>query len=55
MCLRTLFEDQAERRSIERVNQDIELPVRVHLVIGCQSKKHNMSRIMPKVLKCLEF
>ncbi|WZZ71090.1 hypothetical protein YC2023_082460 [Brassica napus] len=34
-CLRTPFEDQAERSS--RVNQEIELLVRVRLVIGCQS------------------
>ncbi|WZZ64734.1 hypothetical protein YC2023_076104 [Brassica napus] len=33
-CLRTPFEDQAERSS--RVNQEIELLVRVRLVIGCQ-------------------
>ncbi|KAL0656684.1 hypothetical protein Bca4012_077268 [Brassica carinata] len=32
-CLRTTFEDQAERSS--RVNQEIELLVRVLLVIGC--------------------
>ena len=36
-CLRTPFEDQAERSSIERVEQEIELPWRVRLVIGCQS------------------
>uniref|UniRef100_A0A0D3DKV6 Uncharacterized protein n=1 Tax=Brassica oleracea var. oleracea TaxID=109376 RepID=A0A0D3DKV6_BRAOL len=30
-CLRTPFEDQAKRSSIERVNQEIELPVRVRL------------------------
>ncbi|WZZ50992.1 hypothetical protein YC2023_051099 [Brassica napus] len=36
-CLRTPFEDQAERSSIERVEQEIELPGRVRLVIGCQS------------------
>ncbi|WZZ60503.1 hypothetical protein YC2023_060610 [Brassica napus] len=34
-CLRTPFEDQAERSS--RVNQEIELLVRVRLVIGCHS------------------
>nr|VDD55068.1 unnamed protein product [Brassica oleracea] len=33
--LRTPFKDQAERGS--RVNQEIELLVRVCLVIGCQS------------------
>ncbi|WZZ08660.1 hypothetical protein YC2023_094581 [Brassica napus] len=32
-CLRTSFEDQAERSS--RVNQEIELLMRVRLVIGC--------------------
>uniref|UniRef100_A0A0D3D3T2 Uncharacterized protein n=1 Tax=Brassica oleracea var. oleracea TaxID=109376 RepID=A0A0D3D3T2_BRAOL len=36
-CLRTPFEDQAKRSSIERVNQEIELAVRVRLVIRCQS------------------
>ncbi|WZZ27324.1 hypothetical protein YC2023_010725 [Brassica napus] len=45
-CLRTPFEDQAERSS--RVNQEIELLVHVRLVIGCQSWKHSMSRIMPQ-------
>ncbi|KAF2533498.1 hypothetical protein F2Q70_00029584 [Brassica cretica] len=30
-CQRTPFEDQAKRSSIERVNQEIELPVRVRL------------------------
>uniref|UniRef100_A0A0D3E4X6 Uncharacterized protein n=1 Tax=Brassica oleracea var. oleracea TaxID=109376 RepID=A0A0D3E4X6_BRAOL len=44
--LRTPFEDQAERSS--RVNQEIELLVRVRLVIGCQSWKQIMSRIMPQ-------
>uniref|UniRef100_A0A0D3CBB2 Uncharacterized protein n=1 Tax=Brassica oleracea var. oleracea TaxID=109376 RepID=A0A0D3CBB2_BRAOL len=52
-CLRTPFEDQAERSS--RVNQEIELLVRVRLVIGCQSWKHSMSRIMLRVSKCREF
>ncbi|KAF3533921.1 hypothetical protein DY000_02041549 [Brassica cretica] len=33
-CLRTPFEDQAERSSIERVEQEIELPGLVHLVIS---------------------
>uniref|UniRef100_A0A0D3BL71 Uncharacterized protein n=1 Tax=Brassica oleracea var. oleracea TaxID=109376 RepID=A0A0D3BL71_BRAOL len=45
-CLRTPFEDQAERSS--RVNQEIELLVHVRLVIGCQSWKQSMSRIMPQ-------
>ena len=36
-CLRIPFEDQAERSSIERVEQEIELPGRVRLVIECQS------------------
>ena len=36
-CLRTPFEDQAERSLIERVEQEIEQPGRVRLVIGCQS------------------
>uniref|UniRef100_A0A0D3AT55 Uncharacterized protein n=1 Tax=Brassica oleracea var. oleracea TaxID=109376 RepID=A0A0D3AT55_BRAOL len=45
-CLRTSFEDQAERSS--RVNQEIELLVRARLVIGCQSLKQSMSRIMPQ-------
>uniref|UniRef100_A0A0D3ATJ1 Uncharacterized protein n=1 Tax=Brassica oleracea var. oleracea TaxID=109376 RepID=A0A0D3ATJ1_BRAOL len=43
--LRTPFEVQAERSS--RVNQEIELLVHVRLVIGCQSWKQSMSRIMP--------
>ncbi|KAF3588732.1 hypothetical protein F2Q69_00030707 [Brassica cretica] len=45
-CLRIPFEDQAEHSS--RVNQEIELLVRVRLVIGCQSWKQSMSRIMPQ-------
>ena len=45
-CLRIPFEDQAERSS--RVNQEIELLVHVRLVIGCQSWKQSMSRIMPQ-------
>ncbi|WZZ36510.1 hypothetical protein YC2023_019911 [Brassica napus] len=45
-CLRTPFEDQAECSS--RVNQEIELLVHVRLVIGCQSWKQSMSRIMPQ-------
>uniref|UniRef100_A0A0D3DJC0 Uncharacterized protein n=1 Tax=Brassica oleracea var. oleracea TaxID=109376 RepID=A0A0D3DJC0_BRAOL len=45
-CLRTHFEDQAERSS--RVNQEIELLVHVRLVIWCQSWKQSMSRIMPQ-------
>ena len=32
-CLCTHFEDQAEYSLIERVNQEIEMHVRVHLVI----------------------
>ncbi|WZY89540.1 hypothetical protein YC2023_046275 [Brassica napus] len=36
-CLRTPFEDQAERSSIDRAGQEIELPGRVRLVIECQS------------------
>ena len=36
-CLHTPFEDQAERSSVERVEQEIELPVRVRLVIECKS------------------
>ncbi|WZY73185.1 hypothetical protein YC2023_012030 [Brassica napus] len=36
-CLRTPFEDQAERSSIDRAGQEIELPGRVLLVIECQS------------------
>ncbi|WZZ49639.1 hypothetical protein YC2023_049746 [Brassica napus] len=36
-CLRTPFEDQAERSSIGRAGQEIELPRRVRLVIECQS------------------
>uniref|UniRef100_A0A0D3BUQ0 Uncharacterized protein n=1 Tax=Brassica oleracea var. oleracea TaxID=109376 RepID=A0A0D3BUQ0_BRAOL len=44
-CLSTPFEDQAERSS--RVNQEIELLVHVRLVIGCQSWKLSMTRIMP--------
>nr|VDD35388.1 unnamed protein product [Brassica oleracea] len=36
-CLRTPFEDQAKRSSIERVEQEIEPPLRVRLVIECQS------------------
>uniref|UniRef100_A0A0D3BXY6 Uncharacterized protein n=1 Tax=Brassica oleracea var. oleracea TaxID=109376 RepID=A0A0D3BXY6_BRAOL len=36
-CLRTPFEDQAERSSIDRAGQDIKLPGRVRLVIECQS------------------
>uniref|UniRef100_A0A0D3E8R1 Uncharacterized protein n=1 Tax=Brassica oleracea var. oleracea TaxID=109376 RepID=A0A0D3E8R1_BRAOL len=47
-CLRTPFEDQAERSS--RVNQEIELLVHVRLVIGCQSWKQSMSSIMPQSL-----
>ena len=35
--LRTPFEDQAKRSSIERVEQEIELRMRVRLVIKCQS------------------
>ena len=31
------FEDQAERSSTERVEQEIALPVRVRVVIECQS------------------
>ena len=38
-CLRTPFEDQAERSSIGRAGQEIELPRRVRLVIECQSQK----------------
>ena len=53
--LRTHFEDQAERSSIERVEQEIEPPLRVRLVIECQSSKQSMSRIMPRVSKCREF
>ena len=34
-CLRTHFEDQAERSSIKRMEQEIELHVRVCLVIEC--------------------
>uniref|UniRef100_A0A0D3BUQ8 Uncharacterized protein n=1 Tax=Brassica oleracea var. oleracea TaxID=109376 RepID=A0A0D3BUQ8_BRAOL len=45
-CLRTPFEDQAERSS--RVNREIELLVHVRLVIGYQSWKQSMSRIMPQ-------
>uniref|UniRef100_A0A0D3E918 Uncharacterized protein n=1 Tax=Brassica oleracea var. oleracea TaxID=109376 RepID=A0A0D3E918_BRAOL len=45
-CLRTPFEDQAERSS--RVNQEFELLMHVRLVIGCQSWKQSMSRIMPQ-------
>uniref|UniRef100_A0A0D3AAY6 Uncharacterized protein n=1 Tax=Brassica oleracea var. oleracea TaxID=109376 RepID=A0A0D3AAY6_BRAOL len=45
-CLRTPFEDLAKRSS--RVNQEIELLVRVRLAIGCQSWKQSMSRIMPQ-------
>ncbi|KAF3552803.1 hypothetical protein F2Q69_00016131 [Brassica cretica] len=48
-CLRTPFEDQAEHSS--RVNQEIKLLVHVRLVIGCQSWKQSMSRIMPRVLR----
>ncbi|CAG7897230.1 unnamed protein product, partial [Brassica rapa] len=36
-CLRTPFEDQAERSSIDRAGQEIELPGRVRLVIECQT------------------
>ncbi|WZZ70966.1 hypothetical protein YC2023_082336 [Brassica napus] len=36
-CLRTPFEDQAERSSIDRSRQETELPGRVRLVIECQS------------------
>ncbi|WZZ89366.1 hypothetical protein YC2023_117945 [Brassica napus] len=36
-CLRTPFEDQAERSSIGRAGQEIKLPRRVRLVIECQS------------------
>ncbi|KAF3601206.1 hypothetical protein F2Q69_00036893 [Brassica cretica] len=36
-CLCTPFEDQAGHSSIERVEQDIEPPLRVHLVIECHS------------------
>ncbi|WZZ03034.1 hypothetical protein YC2023_088955 [Brassica napus] len=36
-CLRTPFEDQAERSSINRAGQEIELPGRVRLVVECQS------------------
>ncbi|WZZ08449.1 hypothetical protein YC2023_094370 [Brassica napus] len=36
-CLRTPFEDQAERSSIDRAGQEIELPGRVRLLIECQS------------------
>uniref|UniRef100_A0A0D3DL87 Uncharacterized protein n=1 Tax=Brassica oleracea var. oleracea TaxID=109376 RepID=A0A0D3DL87_BRAOL len=45
-CLHPPFEDPAERSS--RVNQEIELLVHVRLVIGCQSWKQSMSRIMPQ-------
>ena len=45
-CLRTPFDDQAERSS--RLNQEIELIVRVRLVIGCQSQIQSMSRIKPQ-------
>ena len=38
-CLRTPFEDQAERSLIERVEIEIEPPLRVCLVPECQSKK----------------
>ncbi|WZY70684.1 hypothetical protein YC2023_002924 [Brassica napus] len=36
-CLRTPFEDQAERSSIDRAGKEIELPGRFRLVIECQS------------------
>ena len=36
-CLRTPFEDQAKRSSIERMEQEIELGGRGCLVIECQS------------------
>ncbi|WZZ07697.1 hypothetical protein YC2023_093618 [Brassica napus] len=36
-CLRTPFEDQAERSSVNRAGQEIELPGRVRLVVECQS------------------
>ncbi|WZY72260.1 hypothetical protein YC2023_004500 [Brassica napus] len=36
-CLRTPFEDQAKRSSINRAGQEIELPGRVRLVVECQS------------------
>ena len=36
-CLHTPFEDQAERSSIKRVEQEIKLHGRVRLVIECQS------------------
>ncbi|WZZ20549.1 hypothetical protein YC2023_121936 [Brassica napus] len=36
-CLRTPFEDQAECSSIERVEQEIKLPLRVRLVIDSNS------------------
>ena len=36
-CLRTPFEDQAKRSSIERVEQEIKLPLRVRLIIECKS------------------
>ena len=35
-CLRTPFEGQVERSSIERVEQEIELPEQVWLVVECQ-------------------
>ena len=47
VCLLTPFEDQSERSLIERVEQEIELPVRVRLVIEWQSYKYNMSKILP--------
>ena len=36
-CLLTPFEDQTERSSINRMEQEIELPSRVCLIIECQS------------------
>ena len=50
-CLRTIFEDQAERSSTERVVQEIDLLVRVRLVIECMTLELSLSNIMPKTPK----
>ena len=36
-CLRTPFKDQAERSSVIEFEQEIELPLRVCLVIECKT------------------
>ena len=48
-CLRTPFKEQVERSSIKSIEQEIELSVRVRLVIECRTWELSMSSIMPKI------